>query len=174
VGWAKEVILPANFDYGLAEGPREVPSWWEAKGVRRADGLPWTAADAASPAGLILPAGAFGPAFLALPNHFAIRKYNNSTSYALGIGLLADRFGGGGALVTAWPVEAPLSLSDRMAAQIALVAPGLRSRRARRRDRRRHPQGPARLAAEPKPAGGWVSVDGHGPAAEGSGGVELS
>jgi lytic murein transglycosylase len=120
VGWAKEVILPANFDYGLAEGPREVPSWWEAKGVRRADGLPWTAADAASPAGLILPAGYAGPAFLALPNHFAIRKYNNSTSYALGIGLLADRFAGGGALVTAWPVEAPLSLSDRMAAQIAL------------------------------------------------------
>jgi hypothetical protein len=120
VGWAKEVILPAGFDYGLAEGPREVPSWWEAKGVKRADGLPWTAADAASPAGLILPAGYAGPAFLALPNHFAIRTYNNSTSYALGIGLLADRFAGGGPLVAAWPVETPLSLADRMAAQIAL------------------------------------------------------
>ncbi|CAN5399082.1 lytic murein transglycosylase [soil metagenome] len=120
VGWAKEVILPAGFDYSLAEGPREVPSWWEALGVRRADGLPWTTADAASPAGLILPAGWAGPAFLALPNHFAIRTYNNSTSYALGIGLLADRFAGGGPLVAAWPVETPLSLADRMAAQIAL------------------------------------------------------
>lgn len=120
VGWAKEVILPAGFDYSLAEGPREIPSWWEALGVRRADGLPWTAADAASPAGLILPAGAAGPAFLALPNHFAIRTYNNSTSYALGIGLLADRFAGGGPLVASWPVETPLSLADRMAAQIAL------------------------------------------------------
>lgn len=120
VGWAKEVILPVGFDYSLAEGPRELPAWWEAKGVKRADGLPWTAADAASPAGLILPAGAAGPAFLALPNHFAIRKYNNSTSYALGIGLLADRFGGGGPLVASWPVEQPLSLGDRMAAQIAL------------------------------------------------------
>ncbi len=124
VGWAKEVILPAGFDYALAEGPREVPSWWEAKGVRRADGLPWTAADAAAPAGLILPAGAAGPAFLALPNHYAIRKYNNSTSYALGIGLLADRFGGGEPPITAWPVETPLSLSDRMAAQIALARLG--------------------------------------------------
>ncbi|AYV46344.1 lytic murein transglycosylase [Caulobacter flavus] len=124
VGWAREVILPAGFDYSLAEGPREVPSWWEAKGVKRADGLPWTAADAASPAGLILPAGAAGPAFLALPNHFAIRKYNNSTSYALGIGLLADRFGGGGPLVASWPVEQPLSLGDRMAAQIALARLG--------------------------------------------------
>ena len=120
VGWAKEVILPAGFDYGLAEGPREIPAWWEAKGVKRADGLPWTAADAASPAGLILPAGWSGPAFLVLPNHFAIRTYNNSTSYALGIGLLADRFGGGGPLVATWPVETPLNLADRMAAQIAL------------------------------------------------------
>ncbi len=124
VGWAKEVILPAGFDYSLAEGPREVPSWWEARGVRRADGLPWTAADAAAPAGLILPAGAAGPAFLALPNHYAIRKYNNSTSYSLGIGLLADRFGGGEPPITAWPVETPLSLSDRMAAQIALARLG--------------------------------------------------
>jgi lytic murein transglycosylase len=120
VGWAKEVILPAGFDYSLAEGPREIPASWEAKGVRRADGLPWTPADAASPAGLILPAGWAGPAFLVLPNHFAIRSYNNSTSYALGIGLLADRFAGAGPLVTPWPVETPLSLADRMAAQIAL------------------------------------------------------
>ena len=124
VGWAKEVILPAGFDYSLAEGPREVPAWWEAKGVRRADGLPWTATDAAEPAGLILPAGAAGPAFLALPNHFAIRAYNNSTAYALGIGLLADRFAGGGPLVTPWPPETALSLSDRMAAQIALARIG--------------------------------------------------
>jgi membrane-bound lytic murein transglycosylase B len=124
VGWAKEVILPAGFDYSLAEGPREIPAWWEEKGVRRADGLPWTAADAAQPAGLILPAGASGPAFLALPNHFAIRTYNNSTSYALGIGLLADRFGGGGPMVTPWPQETALSLSDRMAAQIALARVG--------------------------------------------------
>jgi len=124
VGWAKEVILPAGFDYSVTEGPREIPAWWEAKGVRRADGLPWTAADAASPAMLILPAGASGPAFLALPNHFAIRTYNNSTSYALGIGLLADRFGGGDPPVTPWPVETPLSMSDRMAAQIALARVG--------------------------------------------------
>ena len=120
VGWAREVILPAGFDYSLAEGPRELPAWWAAKGVKRADGLPWTPADAAAVAGLILPAGANGPAFLALPNHYAIRTYNNSTAYALGIGLLADRFGGGEALVTPWPYEQPLSLADRMAAQIAL------------------------------------------------------
>ncbi|WP_454761460.1 lytic murein transglycosylase [Caulobacter segnis] len=124
VGWAKEVILPAGFDYSVTEVEKQIPAWWEARGVRRADGLPWTAADAAQPAMLILPSGAAGPAFLALPNHFAIRTYNNSTSYALGIGLLADRFGGGGPLVTAWPVETPLALADRIAAQIALARVG--------------------------------------------------
>jgi len=124
VGWAREVILPAGFDYSVTEVEKQLPAWWEARGVRRADGLPWTAADAASPAMLLLPAGAAGPAFLALPNHFAIRTYNNSTSYALGIGLLADRFGGGAAPVTPWPIETPLSMSDRMAAQIALARVG--------------------------------------------------
>ncbi len=124
VGWAKEVILPQGFDYSVTEVEKQVPAWWEARGVRRADGLPWTAQDAAQPAMLILPSGAAGPAFLALPNHFAIRTYNNSTSYALGIGLLADRFAGGGPLVTPWPVETPLALADRMAAQIALARVG--------------------------------------------------
>lgn len=124
VGWAREVIVPAGFDYALTEGPREPPAWWANQGVRRADGLAWTNADQAAPAMLVAPAGASGPSFLLLPNHFAIRKYNNSTAYALGIGLLADRFAGGGPLVRPWPVETPLSLSDRISAQVALAKLG--------------------------------------------------
>ena len=73
---------------------------------------------------LILPAGADGPAFLVLPNHFVIRTYNNSLAYALSVGLLADRIGGAGPLATAWPQETPLSLEDRMAAQAALARLG--------------------------------------------------
>lgn len=124
VGWAREVTVPAGFDFGLTEGPKEPPAWWETQGVRRSDGLPWTAADQGAPAQLIAPAGAAGPIFLLLPNHFAIRTYNNSTAYALGIGLLADRFGGAGPLVKAWPVETPLSLPDRISAQVALAKLG--------------------------------------------------
>ena len=124
VGWAREVIVPPGFDYALTEGPREPPAWWANLGVRRADGLAWNAADQAAPAMLIAPAGASGPSFLLLPNHFAIRKYNNSTAYALGIGLLADRFAGGGPLVRPWPVETPLSLPDRISAQVALAKLG--------------------------------------------------
>jgi membrane-bound lytic murein transglycosylase B len=122
--WAVEVILPPRFDHSLAETEKRRPSGWEQAGVRRADGRAWTGVDAASDAQLLLPSGATGPAFLVLPNHFAIRKYNNSIAYALGVGLLADRIAGGGALVTPWPRETPLSLADRQAAQSALTQLG--------------------------------------------------
>ena len=125
--WAREVLVPPGFDYSLTEGPQETPLEWAARGVRPADGGSWRQADLAARATLIAPSGAAGPMFLALPNHFAIRKYNNSTAYALGVGLLADRFAGSGALVRAWPYEAPLSLVDRMDAQRALAALGFDS-----------------------------------------------
>jgi len=123
-GWAREVSVPADFDWSLTEGPKQPPSWWAEKGVVRADGLPWSDADQAAPAQLLAPAGAKGPVFLLFPNHFAIRKYNNSVAYALAVGLLADRIGGGGPLKTPWPAETPLSLADRMTAQRALAALG--------------------------------------------------
>ncbi|WP_312164958.1 lytic murein transglycosylase [Phenylobacterium sp.] len=121
--WAREVSVPAGFDYSLTEGPKELPAYWQALGVKAADGRPWTAAEQA-PAQLVAPAGAGGPIFLLFPNHFAIRKYNNSTAYALGIGLLADAFAGGAPLVKAWPVETPLAISDRIGAQTALARLG--------------------------------------------------
>ena len=123
-GWAREVTLPDGFDYGLTEGPREVPDWWAQRGVRRADGLPWTSADQGAKAMLIAPTGAQGPAFLLFPNHFVIRKYNNATTYALGVGLLADRFGGMGGVIRPWPYETALSIGDRIATQRALAQLG--------------------------------------------------
>lgn len=123
-GWAREAVLAPGFDYSLSEGPLEVAAWWRAKGARRADGLAWSAADAQAPASLIVPSGASGPAFLLLPNHFAIRTYNNSTAYALAVGLLADRIASGGPLKAPWPHETPLSLTDRLDAQSALARLG--------------------------------------------------
>jgi len=123
-GWAREVTVPADFDFSLTEGPKLTPAEWAEKGVVRADGLPWNDADKSAPAQLLAPAGANGPLFLLLPNHFVIRKYNNSVAYALAVGLLADRIAGGGPLVKPWPAEEPLSLADRMTAQRALAALG--------------------------------------------------
>ena len=120
VGWQREVTLPAGFDYGLAEGPRNPPAWWGDLGVKLADTRGWSEADSAAEAGLIIPCGVGGPAFLVLPNHFSIRTYNNATAYALAVGLLADRFAGRTGVVAPWPVETPLSLADRTGAQDSL------------------------------------------------------
>jgi len=118
--WAREVSVPADFDWSLSEGPKLTPAEWAAKGVVRADGLPFNDPDQKAQAQLVAPTGAGGPAFLLFPNHFAIRKYNNSLAYALAVGFLADRVSGMGPLSRPWPAETPLSLADRMTAQRAL------------------------------------------------------
>ena len=126
-GWAVKVspvILPSNFDYAEAEGPRHPWSYWAAKGVRLAHGGAPTSAEATEEATLLLPQGARGPAFLALPNHYVIRRYNNSVSYALAIGLTADGIQGKPGLVAAWPDDPPLSREQRIGAQRALTALG--------------------------------------------------
>ena len=59
-------------------------------------------------AGILLPAGARGPAFLVGPNFRAILRYNNATSYALAVHLLAQRIGGSAAVQAGWPRELQL------------------------------------------------------------------
>jgi len=122
--WAREVIVPEPFDYGLAESLKQPWGAWAQLGLRTADGLPVNPADAAEPAALILPAGWTGPAFLAFPNHYAIRAYNNSMAYALAVGLIADRVAGAPPLLKPWPQEQPIPLADRIAAQESLARLG--------------------------------------------------
>ena len=123
--WAREVVIPTGgFDFALVEGPSHTPAEWRALGVRAANGAPFRPADAEAAATLILPQGWRGPAFLIFPNHMAIRAYNNSTAYALGVGLLADGIGGASPLVTPWPDDPALGLGDRIAAQRSLLSLG--------------------------------------------------
>jgi lytic murein transglycosylase len=122
--WAVEVILPAGFDYYLAETTKLKPAGWQALGVKRADGGYFTPAEVDEDATLILPSGANGPAFLALPNHYVIRKYNNSTAYALAVGLIADGICGKPGVSAPWPVEQGLSIEQRLKSQQALKAAG--------------------------------------------------
>jgi hypothetical protein len=76
-------------------------------------------------AALLLPAGARGPAFLVLDNFRAILKYNNSSSYALAVSLLGDRFYGWGFIAGSWPKDdLPLSRSERIELQNLLNASG--------------------------------------------------
>lgn len=124
--WGVEVRLPAGFDVGRADATLKQPSTrWSAEGVRGVDGaaLP-TFADAA----ILLPAGARGPAFMVGPNFRTILRYNNSTSYALAVGLLATRLAGGPGVQAAWPRDlVALTRSQLLALQTALNQRGFAS-----------------------------------------------
>ena len=122
--WGYEVTLPSGFDYAEAEGPQHPWRFWAARGVTVARGGTPTEAEALENATILLPQGARGPAFLALPNHYVIRRYNNSVSYALAIGLTADGISGKPGLVATWPDDAPLSREQRIGTQAALTRRG--------------------------------------------------
>ena len=97
VRWGREVSLPSGFDYGLTGRSHTRPvSEWAAQGVLTADGNALPAADIE--ASILVPAGHRGPAFLIYDNFAVIMKWNRSESYALSVGLLADRIAGAGAL----------------------------------------------------------------------------
>jgi membrane-bound lytic murein transglycosylase B len=117
--WGAEVQLPPGFDAGRADGElRQASAQWAAEGVRTPGGAPLPDfTDAA----LLLPAGARGPAFLVGPNFRTILRYNNATSYALAVGLLAQQLAGGPGVQATWPRDlAVLGRSQVMALQSAL------------------------------------------------------
>ena len=120
--WGLEVRLPAGFDYARADDVRQPASQWAGEGVQSLDGAPLPALDGAS---ILLPAGARGPAFLVGNNFRTILRYNNSTSYALAVGLLAQRLAGGAGVQAPWPRDLQaLSSSQVRALQTALNARG--------------------------------------------------
>lgn len=124
--WGVEVRLPAGFDHGRADDAvRQSATQWSDEGVAAFDGAPLPAMPDAS---ILLPAGARGPAFLVGANFRAILRYNNSTSYALAVGLLAQQLAGGPPVQAPWPRElAALSRSETMELQQALTQRGFAS-----------------------------------------------
>ncbi|WP_422776429.1 lytic murein transglycosylase [Pseudomonas mediterranea] len=121
--WGFEVELEEGFDYSLADGTIRKPlSEWIRLGVSTYDGMPIPPGDQQLPAALLLPAGYRGPAFLVFDNFRAILKYNNSSSYALAVGLLSERFKGGGLVYGQWPKDdLPLSRTERIELQTLLA-----------------------------------------------------
>ncbi|MDI3368737.1 MULTISPECIES: lytic murein transglycosylase [Pseudomonas] len=124
--WGFEVQVPTGFDFWQADGALRKPvSEWLAMGVKLPAGTQLPANSNQLSAALLLPAGARGPAFLVLDNFRAILKYNNSSSYALAVSLLGDRFSGWGFIAGSWPKEdLPLSRSERMELQNLLNSNG--------------------------------------------------
>lgn len=108
--WGFEVSLPDGFKLTDADSSRMASfASFAERGVTRADGgdLP-----RGGEAQLLIPAGLKGPIFLVTGNFKAIKTYNNSTAYALGVALLGDAVMGRGALQASWPVH-DAALSER-------------------------------------------------------------
>lgn len=102
--WGREVKLPQNFEYSLADGTTRRPlSEWRNMGITLADGrqIP----DIEMPAALLMPSDYRGPVFLVYHNFFVIKRWNNSNNYALAVGHLADRIIGRDKLVATKPAD---------------------------------------------------------------------
>ncbi|PIE07953.1 MAG: murein transglycosylase [Rhodobacterales bacterium] len=112
--WGLQVRLPGGRDPLATRSVAE----WRARGVTRVGG---GAVPDHGAAELILPDGAGGPAFLLFANTRVLRAYNDSIKYALGVGHLADRLGGGKPLAA---TRAELDFEARQALQTRLTRAG--------------------------------------------------
>ncbi|MEM9422367.1 MAG: lytic murein transglycosylase [Pseudomonadota bacterium] len=126
--WGFEVTLPIDFDYSDASlGTKKPVALWASLGVMPiGKSFSERGADLNAEASVIVPAGAAGPAFVVFGNFRAILKYNNATSYALGVGMLSDVLAGTHQpLKKGWPTDdRPLTLSERKSLQQALADKG--------------------------------------------------
>ncbi|RZG85046.1 lytic murein transglycosylase [Acinetobacter sp. WCHAc060033] len=126
--WGFEVKIPDGASVG-GESRRNKKSLssWVNRGFTRVDGTPIIQGNLSesSQAGLMMPAGANGPAFLVFKNFDAIYSYNAAESYALAIAHLSDRLQGKGGFQTAWPTaDAGTSRAERREIQNYLLKKG--------------------------------------------------
>ena len=122
--WGREVQLPDDFPYRLAlqNEPRTVAEWGKLEGVRRANGATLPLSNI--PATVLLPTGRKGPAFLIYSNFRVVMQWNQSESYALAVGLLADRIAGAGRLYRPPPEHEPMNRAEVTRLQTLLVRAG--------------------------------------------------
>ena len=119
--WGFEVKLPEGYSGPSGRKAKQPMSAWAVRGIKRIDGRPLGEGQA----GLLLPAGADGPAFLVTHNFDVIYSYNAAESYTLAIAILAQRLAGGPGIETPWPTDDPgLSRAERREMQTLLTKHG--------------------------------------------------
>ena len=124
--WGYEAIFPTRVSCAL-EGPdqmRKIRKWAKA-GVNRISGKAFPELELNREGALLMPAGRFGPAFVATPNFYVIKKYNNSDLYALFVGNAADRIQySNKPFVAQWRKISGLTRGNVMAIQKGLISQG--------------------------------------------------
>ncbi len=119
--WGFEVKLPEGYSGPSGRKAKQPMSAWAARGIKRLDGRPLGEGQA----GLLLPSGPEGPAFLVTHNFDVIYSYNAAESYTLAIAILAQRLAGGPGIVTPWPTDDPgLARAERRELQRLLIKRG--------------------------------------------------
>ena len=123
--WGFEVRLP-HADFRSARKDKMPLAAWRAQGLLLANGSPLP--DSMSSAGLLLPSGPQGPAFLVGKNFETLYSYNASENYALAIAHLSDLLANSSAspgFVTPWPTDdAGLSRAENRQLQTLLLQRG--------------------------------------------------
>lgn len=120
--WGYEVRVPSGYGGGSGRNPKRPVSHWAAQGIVKFDG---SALNGTGNAGLLMPAGRNGPAFLVFKNYDAAYSYNGADSYALAISLLSDRIRGRSGVQGDWPTDdLPLSREQRRELQRLLIQRG--------------------------------------------------
>ncbi|MCZ8043495.1 MAG: lytic murein transglycosylase [Beijerinckiaceae bacterium] len=120
--WGYEVRVPDGYSGPTGRNPKQPVSSWASRGIVKFDGSPL---NGTGNAGLLMPAGRNGPAFLVFKNYDAAFSYNGADSYALAISLLSDRLRGRPGVQGQWPTDdLPLSREQRRELQRLLIARG--------------------------------------------------
>ncbi|MDX3929293.1 MAG: lytic murein transglycosylase [Shinella sp.] len=114
--WGYEVVVPRGG--AKYEGQTKTLAQWQALGFARPSGSGFKSSK--DRAELLLPAGG-GPGFLMTRNFFVIKRYNNSNSYAMGVGMLADQIAGYGGVRQRWPrPDGSLDITEKFELQTRL------------------------------------------------------
>lgn len=120
--WVQEVRLPDSLPWEQTARTNKLPiSQWNQWGVTNPDGSPL--ADNGLKAGLALPMGRKGPAFLTYDNFDVYIEWNQSFTYALTAAVMASRFAGAPAYDPRDP-EPGLSIEQMKELQNKLEARG--------------------------------------------------
>lgn len=121
--WIREVRVPDDMPWEQTGRTNKLPlSQWSAWGVTGRDGAPLADAGGLS-AGIVLPMGRKGPAFLTFDNYDVYLQWNQSAIYTLTAAHLAARFAGQPAYDPRDP-EPGLSRDEMKSLQTKLVALG--------------------------------------------------
>lgn len=123
--WGTEVFITKKLDWQKIHANKSLPiSEWARMGIVRADQKDWPNDLKPVKARLVLPTGVEGPAFLAYRNFDLIMRWNNSTLYALSVGILADKIKYNNAPIYAKPQQTVISRSDLKEIQTYLKEKG--------------------------------------------------